>query len=294
MIPEFPKFKHINIKDLDEIEKFLEKYPRQICELNLTNFFIWRDFDKPQLTKINENLCFLITPPNEIPYFFEPLGNNRIIETLETCLKHTKKISRVSESFIKQVHQQKLKITCIRDQFDYIHLAKDLSELKGKKYDGKRNHIKKFKTRHPEYKFSILTKDLKNQALDLYEKWFKARKQTQFFQKLAYESQKTAISEAFSNFEKLNLIGGALYNENTLIGFSLGSKLNNNTVSVHLQYGDPSIQGTTQIILWETCNNVYKKYKYVNLEQDLGIPGLRKSKLSYYPIKLERKFQIEK
>jgi hypothetical protein len=75
-------------------------------------------------------------------------------------------------------------------------------------------------------------------------------------------------------------------------GFILGSRLNPETASVHFQYGDPSLRGISQTLLWEACNKTFSSFKYINLEQDLGIPGLRKAKLSYYPLRLEKKFEI--
>ena len=98
---------------------------------------------------------------------------------------------------------------------------------------------------------------------------------------------------AFANFRTLGLTGGALLIDQAMKGFVLGSALNAETASIHFMYGDPSLQGTSQILLWEACNKTFSKFAYVNLEQDLGIPGLRKAKLSYSPHKLEKKFEIK-
>jgi len=293
MIPEYPKLKSLELEDLKNLGKHLELNPKAVCEFSPTNLFIWKDFDRPRLTLINGNLCIKISPPNEPPYFLEPIGNNKLPETAKTCLSETGKISRVSESFLSLIPQESLKIKCLRDHFDYIYSTKELAELKGKKFDGKRNHIKKFQSRFPEYKFIPLEPEMKRAAMDLFEKWYKARKQTRYFPKFAHESQKKALEESFKYFNELRLVGGSLFVGKALKGFSIGSELNRETVSVHLQYGDPSTQGTSQVILWEACKKIYSKYTLINLEQDLGIPGLRKSKLSYHPYKLERKFEIE-
>lgn len=45
-------------------------------------------------------------------------------------------------------------------------------------------------------------------------------------------------------------------------------------------------------MLWEACRNTFSEFEFVNLEQDLGLPGLRKIKNSYHPIRLEEKFEI--
>lgn len=297
MLPEYPKLKNLEISDLKTIEKHLKLAPRSICELNVANFIIWKDFDRAQLTLINKNLCILINPLNEAPYFLEPFGNNQPTETLETCLNHTQKMSRLSENYTAEVKKlcatDKIQCSCLRSQFDYVYLTEKLSELKGKKFDGKRNHIRRFLKRYPENKFVSLEPKHKKEAQSLFEEWFKTRRETRHFTKLAYNSQKRAIEMAFLLFDQLNFSGGALFADNKLMGFILGSPLNSEMISVHFAYGNPHIQGSSQLLLREACQKSFAKFKYVNLEQDIGIPGLRKSKLSWQPHKLERKFEIK-
>ena len=109
---------------------------------------------------------------------------------------------------------------------------------------------------------------------------------------MAYTSQKAAVTAAFDNYTALKLIGGALLVDKQLRGFTLGSPVNPEMISVHFMYGDPALAGIAQTLLWEACNKTYTAYKYADLEQDLGIPGLRTMKLSYQPLKLEKKYEI--
>jgi len=281
------QFKDIALADYQRF-----KEGASICELSFANLFIWHSFDRAKFTVINNNICILITPANETPYFLEPLGKNELGETVKTCLQHTGKMSRVTESFINTLSLKEHKIRCLRDQFDYVYETKSLAELKGKKYDGKRGHLKKFQKRHPDYTFVPLTKEHENGAMQLFEEWFSAREKTQYFSKLAYDAQKEAIQNAFKYFNELKLLGGALIVDKVLKGFTLGSWLNPETIDVHFLYGHPGLHGVFQTILWEACNKTYHPAKLVNLEQDLGIPGLRKSKLSYHPLRLEKKFEV--
>lgn len=283
MIPEYPDFKPLELKDHDLIAKSLNSSVRNICELCPGNFFLWRDFDHTQLTMINQNLCVLISPANEPPYFLEPLGRNKIEETVEVCLRHTRKISRASEDFIASLPAEKYRITPLRNQFDYLFSREVLAELKGKKFDGKRNHIKKFQHRFPQYGFMPLNKNLKHDALELF-----------FSLKLDYEAQKEALTQAFINYDLLDLIGSAILIDGSIKGFILGSRLNRETAAIHFLYADTDLPGISQTLLWEACSKTYNSYNYLNLEQDLGIPGLRAAKLSYHPLKLIKKFELER
>lgn len=292
MIPEYPKFKPLDLEDKLTISRHLKLIPKNICELSLGNIFIWKALDNTQLTCINHNVCMLLSQANEPPYFLEPLGHHRLEETVEVMLRHIGKISRVSESFASRLPEGKYKLTPLRNQFDYIYLTKELAELKGRKFDGKRNHIKRFKAKHPDYEFVPLTPDHRKEALELFERWFKIREESRYFPRLAYNAQKAAVTAAFSKFEQLELLGGALLIDRSLKGFTLGSQLNSEMVSVHFLYSDPELPGIFQTILWEACNKTFSAFKYIDLEQDLGIPGLRTAKLSYHPLRLEEKFEV--
>ena len=175
MIPEYPKFIPLEIGQKGEIAEHLLLTPRDTCELTVGNLFIWNDFDRPQVTAINQNVCVLITPPNEPPYFLEPLGALKLKETVDICLQHTGRISRASEMVVALLPPDTYKLEPLRDHFDYIYETKTLAELKGKKYDGKRNHVKKFAQGNPGYEYRPLDPGHKAEALALFERWFAVR-----------------------------------------------------------------------------------------------------------------------
>jgi hypothetical protein len=236
----------------------------------------------------------LLDQPNEPAYFLEPLGRSEPVKTTEILLKHIGRVSRVSASFAKLLPADRFQLTPLRNQFDYLYLRTDLAELKGRKYDGKRNHLKRFRARYPDHEFGPLTTNDKKEALALFEKWFKVREESRFFPRLAHISQKSAITGAFKNWPALRLTGGALRVNGEIKGFTLGSPIDPETVSVHFLYSDPELPGSFQAILWEACNKTFAAYKLINLEQDLGIPGLRQAKLSYQPLKLVEKFEVKR
>lgn len=294
--PQFPNFKAVELNDKGFILSQLKNNPRRICELAFANLIVWWNFDHAHYTFINDNLCILIKPINEDFFFLEPVGNNKIKETLQTCLNYAKKISRASENLISQIDVQQYKIKCLRSHFDYIYERKKIAELKGRKFDGKRNHLKKFQKKFPDYQFKKIEKKDRAAAVELFEKWFKEKNPDTSpqddFLKLQYQSQKIAFDLAFNHMEELEIEGGGIFIDGQLKGFILGSQQNQETATLHFQYTDPQTRGINQVLLWEVCNKCFLSYKYINLEQDLGILGLRKSKMSYHPDTVEKKFEI--
>ena len=297
MNPEYPQFKKLNISDKCLFKKYMHNYPRGLCELNFATQIIWKDFDNPQYTFINGNLCILISPKNEKPFFLEPIGRKKVISTLKTCLEHSGRISRASAQYSHILPQTCYNAEPVTNHFDYIYLTRTLSELKGRKFDGKRNHIKRFQKTYPNYQYLPITTKHRTKAIELFNKWFTNKKlhlkSSESTSDLAYEAELSALKSTFKEFEALDLCGGGIFVDGSLKGFCVWSEQNKKMASAHFMYGDPDIKNIYQILTWETCHRLSPRYTYINLEQDLGIPGIRKSKLSYYPVKIEEKFEIK-
>ncbi|MFA4875261.1 MAG: phosphatidylglycerol lysyltransferase domain-containing protein, partial [bacterium] len=171
MLPEFPEFKEIDLSDRSAVERYLARSPRHACEFSFANLFIWRDFDRPRFTTIDGNLCVLIDPLDEPRFFLEPLGNGTAALAAKKCLDHAGRISRASSEFVSSIRADACRIEHMRDHFDYVYRVRDLAELKGRRYDGKRNHIKAFERSHPKYEFVTLTAADRGEAMRLFEEW---------------------------------------------------------------------------------------------------------------------------
>ena len=105
------------------------------------------------------------------------------------------------------------------------------------------------------------------------------------------KAEKNAITLALQNAEALRLLGGTVYLNGEIIAFSLAAPQNDEVVDVLFEKAFPEIKGAYQIISNEFCKNCFGSFKYINREEDMGIEGLRKAKLSYSPIFLTEKYE---
>jgi hypothetical protein len=97
------------------------------------------------------------------------------------------------------------------------------------------------------------------------------------------------LSFALEHFDELGLLGGALVVDDKIIAFTYGSPINYMTFGIHVEKADIRYEGAFSVISQEFAKHIPQQYTYVNREEDLGIPGLRKSKLSYQPYLLLEK-----
>ncbi len=286
-VPSFPDFRKIFSADKELFESYYSKHPQETSELTFTNFFIWRDCDVSEMTSVNGNICIVARPGTEPPYFFEPLGEERMEETIDTCLSHVPRFSRVTEKFAKEHFEGKsgYRVEPVRDHFDYIYRTEDMIALKGKKYDGKRNKIKRFlKNNIPIYQ--KLSADVVPDCLKLLDKWVRSKKPGACID--------GPIREALNDLSGLSVEGAAIKINGKVEAFTIGETLNRDTAVIYIEVANPDIDGLSQHINQQFCRNEWAHFTYINREQDMGDVGLRKAKMSYHPVKLIPKYDVVK
>ncbi|MBE0712771.1 MAG: DUF2156 domain-containing protein, partial [Candidatus Aminicenantes bacterium] len=216
MPPIYPEFKPVGLEDMVVINGHLDREPSGVCEMNFANIFIWKDSEHPRWTILNGNLCVLVEPDFEPPYFLPPAGGDRVPETVEMCLRHAPRLSRVPEEFVRRLGAG-FHVEEDPDNFDYIYRVEDLAELKGKKFDGKRNRIKKFESTFAHV-YSALTRADVAGCIRLLEDWFEGKANGDPYMK----AEKKAILQALDTFEALGLKGGVVKVGGRVEAFTLG------------------------------------------------------------------------
>ena len=110
----------------------------------------------------------------------------------------------------------------------------------------------------------------------------------------ALQDERQSLAYALLHFDQLGLTGGAIWIDEQIVAFSFGMPINHNTFGVHVEKANTSFDGIYAVINQQFASHIPEQYVYVNREEDLGIPGLRKAKLSYYPaILLEKNAAIK-
>jgi hypothetical protein len=100
------------------------------------------------------------------------------------------------------------------------------------------------------------------------------------------------MQDVFHNLETVGYLTGAIRIDGRLEALSIGGRLGKKTVTVHVEKANIEFRGLYQAINNEFCKHVAKDVKRINREEDMGIPGLRKAKLSYKPCMLVEKYTV--
>jgi hypothetical protein len=294
-IPEFPDLRPLTNDDHEMLVELLAAATPAICDLSPANLFIWRDCERPSLTRVGDSLCILIEPHLLPSFFLEPLGGSGRADAVRVLLTHADRVSRCSKALADALPAQEFDVRPLRDHFDYIYRTQALAELKGKKFDGKRNQIRKFNGNFPDYEFRSLEPSQFGDAMALFRKWGEQRREIATpaeSPSFSNECQRHALDRAFQDYNRLGLVGGVIDVRGELQGFIIASMAQAETAVVHFQYANAELSGIYQVLLQDACRRLFAGCSYVNLEEDLGIAGLRRTKLSYLPLRLEEKYEI--
>jgi uncharacterized protein len=284
--PQFPEFKPVGLEDRDIIKSYLDAHPTGVCEMNFPNIFIWKDSERPRYTILNGNLCVLLEPTFEPAYFLPPAGGNEILKTVTTCLHHAPRLSRVPEEFVQKCGAA-FRVEEDRNNFDYVYLREDLAELKGKKFDGKRNRTRKFESSFA-HAYERLRREHADDCRRLLNQWFEEKGNGDPYMK----AEKDAILEALAQFEDLGLLGAVVTVAGRVEAFTFGMRLTDDTAVIQIEIANPAFPGLAQWINREFVRREWSAFRSINREQDVGVPGLRKAKLSYQPDHLVKKYNL--
>lgn len=214
-----------------------------------------------------------------------------------------------------------------RDNADYVYMTDKLRFLAGRKLASKRNHIKHFiangdwqiksvgasangvkdsvagaKDSAEVAKDSVAgVKDSDGKPIEIASIEEARAFVAEFYKEkedpgLAEET--VAINEMFDSFAELGFIGALLYQKGRPVAFTAGTKLGEAGMDVHFEKALPDVDGAYTMINREYVNMVAQmkpEVEFFNREEDMGIEGLRKAKLSYHPdILMMKYFAVEK
>ncbi|MBO7491810.1 MAG: GNAT family N-acetyltransferase [Bacteroidales bacterium] len=286
-------FQPIRLNDRD---LFLRYQPlgSRICDQTFTSLFCWQEFYGMRWALVEDRLVIRchIYGERRIGYMVLPdIQTARFPELISELQKDVGgmvptliNLSEEESRWLSQQQPGQWAFDHNRDFDDYLYETAKFQTYSGKKLAAKRNHVNKFKTLYT-YSYQPLTAEWFDACLKLEYSWHIARGE----ESRQATAEQMVIHRAFDHFEALNIMGGVLLVEDQPVAFTYGSPLNENTFCVHIEKADTTYEGVYPVIAQLFAQHLPSQYQYLDREEDMGLSGLRKSKESYQPIRMEKK-----
>lgn len=287
-------FKSLEIGDRAKLERYYFVNRCRSCDNTFANIFCWRDMFSTQWAEIEGFLVvrFVFRSDGRL-YYMMPLGENpdadftSILPRLAEDAAREGDVLRLTgltargEELLRRCGAERYAVDTDRDDQDYIYRAEDLRYLKGEKYAAKRNHINKFVSKY-DYEFRALTAEHYEECMRLVKEWCRRRGGCSE----EMDAEFAAMRIAFENFEQLGLMGGTLWVDGKIVAFTYGSAVSEEVFCTHVEKADTGYDGAFAMINQQMALHLPDKFLYINREEDMGIAGLRKAKMSYHPVEL--------
>ena len=290
------EFHPVRLEDRSLIERYTMPSGICNCDLAFANMYCWQEVYHSAWAEIEGFLVIRvqIDGGDRIGYM-QPVGKGDfgpIIPLLrEDAHAHGQRLRIIGltdegRDMIRRMHVGQFAFESDRALEDYVYNAEDLRTLPGRRYQPKRNHINRFTAEYPDYHYEVLTRDRFGECMALEREWRRAHEG--HTSELCAEQR--AMQRGFEHFEELGLLGGCIYVGERLVAFTFGSAVNDHTFDTHMEKADTEYDGAFTIINKLFAEHLPERFTLINREEDLGLEGLRRAKLSYHPAFLQHKF----
>jgi len=297
-LPQFPDFVPLAAEHKPLLDAAFEAVQPEISELTFAYQWTWRRYINCHVGRFREAMLLMAhNATTSEPYLLPPItaSLDRAGQIIREVLKSAERgapalFARVPEKLTKHLEEDpNLSVIEEPERADYIYLGEDLRELPGRRYHGKRNHIRQFWSACPQAQYRAMDETLADQCSDFCREWLARHPHSD---SPSVRREVDAALTMLADRQWLGLVGGALIADERIVGFSMGEPINRDTFVIRAEKSNTSFPGVYQAINQEFARNAAARYKWINREQDLGIPGLRRAKKSYYPRFLLRKYRV--
>lgn len=288
-----------SLNDYKKITRFLSPFTENSlsCEITPMTLLIWKNYYHQKIAFYEDMMFVSLGEKSEI--FLLPFSKD--MEKAVNLLKEVTKAQNRKLIFLAAEGERLDTFNSIfgeyfsqkesRDDFEYLYLTENLRNLKGKKYHSKRNHISAFSKAY-NWSYERLTPSILPEVFEMADEWTAEMKQlTDDPQSIEVEN--IALKEYLPHMEKLNLRGGCIRVDGKIVAFTFGSPINSKVFDVHVEKALPDYRTAYSLINREFVSYELSDFRYVNREDDMGLEGLRKAKLSYHPDILLKKYVIK-
>ena len=282
-------FQYLVPEQKPEFDRYLHSQGERGCEYSFVNLYLW---GKQKAALVHDHLVFFSQFDRRSVYLY-PVGfgdKQPVLEALRQDARERGIPCRLVG--LTQTDCDQLEALCPgclethfdRDSFDYVYDIHDLAQLPGRKFQRKRNHLNRFRQNHPEHTLQPITEENLQEVRTLVSQWYALRLEANPHGD--YRLEQAALEKALTHREALGMEGLLLRTEHGPVAMTLGSRLSESTFDIHFEKALDIADGAYAAINNGFAAYLQEKYptlSYLNREDDMGLEGLRKAKLSYNP-----------
>lgn len=290
------EFEAITLENKSQFDKYLMDGKERGCEFSFANLYMWGR----QKACIAHGQLILFSQFSRRSVYPYPAGPGDKKQALDSIIAdaHARGIPcRITglrpedKETLEALYPGRFRFHTDRDSYDYVYAIDDLADLKGRKYQRKRNHYNRFREHFPYYTVQPLTDSILPAVRAMVDKWYETRLLED--PHADFHMERSAIRKALKHYRELDMETLVLLHGEDVLAVTMGSRLSQDTLDVHFEKARADADGAYTAINCEFARYIRAKdpqIRFLNREDDMGLEGLRKAKLSYCPDHLVDKY----
>lgn len=286
------EFRKLTVDDKKLFQSYIDKNDLG-WEYNFATVFLW-DVNDTMMMAAEDGILFIYNTFYNSIVFMPPYMKNdsdflKAVGKISEYAREKKIVYRLRGLRPEQaalLDETKFLTASSRNDYDYIYNSDDLKYLRGKAFHSKRNFVTRFENTY-NYTVSDYTPDDYDGLMALYEIWKDESSHS------TLEVEKKAVERAFKYHKQLDLRIAVIKVDGKYAGFSVSSIECNGIVHTIFEKGLTEYVGIYQAINKFAAQRYFPDGTFVNRQEDMGIEGLRRAKLSYNPVILYEKHFAE-
>ena len=294
-MPSFPAFRPLELADRESVRAVLARAPGEISDLTFACLWVWRRTLPVSVAAFDGGLAFVVDSDRCPPYALPPVGvadpaaaAERLLRWLREARGPAAGLRLVPEPLARELERRGRRVEVHHAATDYVYRTADLIELPGRKYFTKRNRIRRCLAAY-DCRYERIAGPVLAECAAFLEEWCRTR---DCGEGRDLHAEADAVREAFAAWDLLGLRGGAVRVAGAIRGFAVGEPLSPNMAVQHFEKADATVPGLYQVVNQWFVREEFAQLEWINREEDLGDPGLRKAKQSYHPARMVEKYIV--
>ena len=287
-------FQRLDLSEKARFDEILMNCCHRGCEYTFVNLFLW---GRQKAAFVADRLLVQSQFDRKCVYPF-PMGSGDLKTALDAIIADARE--RGIPCYLTSLKPEECEIVeslypgCFsfhmaRDNFDYVYDINGLADLKGRKYQKKRNHLNNFRKANPDIAFIPMDEADPKELETMLEQWYIRHLEAN--PDMDYHLEQVAIGRAMKFRKELGMEGLVLLVEGKIIAFAMGSRMNADTFDIHFEKAlDEAAYPAINQGFATHLREKYPELKWLDREDDMGLEGLRKAKLSYNPDMMIEKY----
>ena len=284
-------FHKLTIADREAVQAVSLQSGRRNCNFTFANLLGWQKWFGTEVCVMKDAVVLRFDMDGERAYMLcmQGVPSCELLQALCEDCNHKFILLGLEDDAALQLQQNschegiRINVKSERDQYDYIYKRTNLALLQGGKLKSKRNHVNRFNVLYPGFEYRPLTPDMFDECRRVVALWQDEKEHENPSWGDTIQAEHDVMETIFAHWDELGMLGGSIYVYGRMVAFTYGSAVTNDTFDVCVEKADCNVEGAFSVINQQFCAHLPERFIYVNREEDMGLEGLRKAKLSYHP-----------